>query len=194
MIDDEYTDPATIFQQYRFGFATLADVPVDRITTGSGTTGPTGGGPGGGNYDPPPCFIGETPIWMADWSEKPIEKIEEDDYVIAFDDYGHLHRARVLRVYKHRVFECLEVDFADDRRTGVTEEHPYWQRGSEFIPIGEIKFSVTYADGDWTDTPIAAKRTLHFENGIYVYNLEIETYQTYIANRDGVHNRKREDI
>lgn len=199
MIDDEYTDPATIFQQYRFGFASLADVPVDRVATagGSGSSGGGGGGDGSGGYEPPSCFVGSTPIWIPNWIEEPIENFwkrfengEPLGKVVAFDARGVLHQAKVLGVFRHFVHDCLEVYFDDMRKTGVTEDHPYWQRGTAFQKICKIQFSVTYADGRWTNTPIRAKNMLHFENGIWVYNLEVETYQTYIANRDGVHNRK----
>lgn len=140
----------------------------------------------------PQCFIGATLIRMADWSQMPISTIKLGDYVKAFDKNGQLHDAKVIGLMSHLVEEYLRIDCGDSS-TGTTIEHPYWQGGDTFISIGrfEADHVLRYKDGGWQKLKIDFKAVI-FEESI-VYNLEIQTYRTYMANDDGVHNAKRLD-
>jgi hypothetical protein len=201
MVDDQYTNPDVIFTQYQLGFAALADEDIDAVsaasssgtgaasTSTSGGTVGSGGSGGGGGFRP--CFVEGTPVMLANRKYFPIEKIGKGWFVTAFDDHGRLHPAKVLDVYVHEVAKHLSVEFWDGRATGVTGEHPYWQGGKLFVPIGELglrSFVLHYENLAWNQVGIKDKNLILLEKPILVYNLEVEEFQTYIANGDGVHN------
>jgi hypothetical protein len=202
MIDDQYTDPAVIWQQYRFGFASTADADTNALSTAAGASGGSSGaggggiidtGGGGGTYDPPPCFIGSTPILMSDRDEVPIENVEVGMEVLAFDTEGRLVPAKVLQIFRHTVDEYLYVEFSDGRNTGVTGNHLYWAGGKVFKAIESLEYSLKLTHEDrWTRCRIRIKERI--KESVMVYNLEIDIYKTYIANGDGVHNAKRIDF
>jgi hypothetical protein len=147
----------------------------------------TGASTGGGN----PCFLGKTMILMADGDSKTIRDVMPGDYVLAFDNRGNIHKAKVLRHFIHGATERVDVRFADGRVTGTNATHPYWAGEDLFIPIGKFKGpALTYVDREWVESKIVSKRTVKPQKPFLLYNLEIEEFQTYIANGDGVHNVK----
>lgn len=194
MIDDFYTNPDIIFTQYQFGFASINEAEQEALGSAGGATagaasfsGPSsGGGPG----IPVGCFIGETLVMMADRSEMRIDRIRPGHMVTAFDSNGILWPAKVLNVFPKKVFAVDTLYFENACPVTGTEIHPFWQKGRKFAPAHSIKYSVTYGDAGWGDSPVTERRTLHFEEGVWVYNLEVAVYRTYIAGGHGVHNRK----
>jgi len=175
-----------------------SDSGASNSASASGGTAGTGGGGlvgditvgGGGDSDGRTCFVGETPVLMGDGSKMPIGEIEPDMLVMAFDQGGELYPARVIEVKTHTTDEYCEATFADGRVTGVTWEHLYWQGGAAFREFRHIDHTLNLAAGKFIRCHIKRKKNVVIEGEIDVYNLEVETYQTYIANGDAVHNLK----
>lgn len=140
--------------------------------------------PGGGGN---PCFTALTPVLMADNKERPIIDINLGEWVKAFDNHGNLIDARVIGLHQHIAFETLKVTFEDGRVTHTTPLHPYWVIDEVFEPIFKLD-KVWHWDDVWTPRKITNKEAI--EGEMIVYNLEVDTYKTYVANGDGVHNLK----
>lgn len=55
------------------------------------------------------CFVGSTPVLMADGTERPIAAIATGDAVMAFDGVGKLEPRRVIKTWVHDEMEVLEL-------------------------------------------------------------------------------------
>lgn len=185
---------SVIFQST--GLLATTSNPIPNVTaTTQGTIGAALGGigqagtastdPGGGGGGNPPCFVADTWVLMADNTEKRICDISLGEYVKAFDNHGNFVTSRVIGLHQSIAKEALKIDFADGQSTGVTANHPYWVVDEVFTPISQLS-QVWHWDDVWMVRKIVRQTPIVGE--VIVYNLEIETHQTYVANGDAVHN------
>ena len=83
------------------------------------------------------CFLAGTPITMADGSEKPIEAVRPDDWVMSFDRDGNKVPGRVKRTFRNEA--KIVLDF---HGTFVTPGHVYYCAGGtfegQFVPLLDI--------------------------------------------------------
>ncbi|PLW78342.1 Hint domain-containing protein [Cohaesibacter celericrescens] len=63
----------------------------------------------GYSVPPPKCFLAGTPITMADGSEKPIEEVEPEDWVLSYDKDGNLKPGRVTQTFTNTAKQILDV-------------------------------------------------------------------------------------
>lgn len=154
-------------------------------STGGGNGGQDGGdGPGGGSGDGDGCFTGETPILMADGSEKPIRDVRPGDLVAAFDGLGPLEPCRVTAKIEHDLQPTLAVA----GRVYTTSEHPFLVASGNFVPASWLRKGdrLVAADGSRVTliedpTPTGAREA--------VYNLTVDRHHTYVAGGLRVHNK-----
>jgi radical SAM protein with 4Fe4S-binding SPASM domain len=75
------------------------------------------------------CLTPDTPILMADFTEKPIKDIEIGDKIIAFDEFpmgrGTKRKYRIAIVEKTFEREIDEDIYVDNKDYGFTSEHPF---------------------------------------------------------------------
>jgi phage terminase large subunit-like protein len=80
------------------------------------------------------CLAGETPVLLADGSEKPIKNIRVGDYVMTRKGprkvTGHCLTKQKAEVYQLQVM--------GGRSIIGTAEHPVWVQGSGFVPISQL--------------------------------------------------------
>jgi len=152
----------------------------------SGPSGDSGSG-SGADGDSGSCFVGSTPILMADMSTKPIEKIQIGDMVMSFDGLGDLVPQKVLELYIHKNHNSKIVKL---NNINVTTEHRFLTNEG-MSRVGELEESdvLIAANGDaisdWTisnDIDGDLRQT--------VYNFEVDNFHTYIAGGFRVHNPK----
>ena len=83
------------------------------------------------------CFLAGTPITMADGSQKPIEAVRPDDWVMSFDRDGNKVPGRVKRTFRNEA--KIVLDF---HGTFVTPGHVYYCAGGrfegQFVPLMDI--------------------------------------------------------
>ncbi|PLW79179.1 Hint domain-containing protein [Cohaesibacter celericrescens] len=58
---------------------------------------------------PPECFLAGTSIAMADGTEKPIEEVKPEDWVLSYDKDGKLQSGRVTRTFINTAKQILDV-------------------------------------------------------------------------------------
>jgi hypothetical protein len=70
------------------------------------------------------CFVGGTPVTMADGSRRPIESLAPGDMALAYDLVNRVTRpARVIEVMRHGPEEMGEYFLLINRQLGVTPNH-----------------------------------------------------------------------
>lgn len=129
------------------------------------------------------CFTADTPILLADGTERAIAAILVGDSVLAFDGTGHLEPARVARIFVHENQEVMEV--AGVKATPV---HRFLTDDGEWTAAMRLKAgqAIVAADGGVVPylgpKPVTGSHTVH--------NIEVEGLHTYVAGGLRVHNMK----
>lgn len=147
--------------------------------------------PCNGNYVPPPpppvmpgCFTGDTPVSMADGSQKPIRDIRKGDLVMAYDiQTGAAVSARVV----NRIKKVSEEHLVLNGTLRVTPRHRFFVSGkwvaAEDLKPGDRLLTIL---GKASPLLSASRR----QQPKMVYNLTIERFQNYFAGGFLVHNAK----
>jgi len=134
------------------------------------------------------CIDGDSQIYMADNTYKPIKDISVGDIVFGYDEFKPdvLIPAKVLNTFIHKS-KVLEVHFSNGRKLIITDNHKVLTNDFLFKPIGDLSIGQSiYAYNDYFyKTTIISIKELSEE--IDVYNIETET-GTYIAEGLAVHN------
>jgi hypothetical protein len=136
----------------------------------------TGGGGG--------CFLAGTPIVLADGSNKPIEKIQPGDTVLARDTGAATMVPALVNVaYPPR----LEASYLVVNGTiRVTASQPVLS-GGKWLEIGTMKVGDQLTAPDGSAVPIRSLRVV--PEAVTVYNLQIDRFGTYVAGGVVVHNK-----
>lgn len=81
------------------------------------------------------CFLGATPVSMADGTEKPLNQIEVGDEVLSWDEDGqHLAPSVVMHIPTFsRVVTEMVVFSLPHAAIYTTEDHPLWSRGRRML-------------------------------------------------------------
>lgn len=127
------------------------------------------------------CFAGDTPVLMADNTEKPIADIRVGDQVMAFDGHGSLVPARVTKLHVHEATSTIRIgDLV------ATPNHPFLREDGSFAAIADIPQGAPLYRHDGSTVP---KPEQVPAPAMPVYNITVETYHTYIAAGYRVHNK-----
>jgi pretoxin HINT domain-containing protein/uncharacterized protein DUF6896/ParB-like nuclease family protein len=139
------------------------------------------------------CFVAGTEVWTSE-GLLPIEQVRPGQLVLSRDEAtGELGWKVVVRVFVTPGQEVLALRLADAERgeheaVEATAEHPFWAEGWGWVGAGELVPGqrVLRADGRWLRVEGVEARG----GARTVYNLEVETYHTYMVGRLGawVHN------
>lgn len=139
----------------------------------------SGAGGGGG------CFRAGTLIQQDKGSSISIESLKVGDTVLAFDENGTLHNAKVVEVHKHEEpEEIIRVSFWRGY-VDITSNHWVLNQYNSFVEIGSLTKHDALVDGMNHLRPILKAEVIAVEP---VYNLTVEPHHTFIANGIRVHN------
>lgn len=167
-------------------------VPQSAAAAAQGTVGDALSGAGSTPLTPP-CFTYDTWVLLYDGSRKQIGDIKVGrDSVLAFDKDGNVSAAKVIGKWEHLVPEYLEISFRNGQKTKVTSNHRYWVADTTFAPIGETPVVKQWDGREWETVQVVARRVIRPFQGVFVYNLTVETFHTYFANGHAVSNLKPE--
>ncbi len=135
------------------------------------------------------CFLPETPIRMADGTERPISAVRPGDRVMAFASDDRMTVTAVRAVLTHEVAESRIVRTAAVT-LHVTAEHPFYVGGGTFKTLEALRVNdaIMVFDGQ-TLRPqtIGAIETVRAAQR--VYNLQTEAPHTFLASGVAVHNK-----
>ena len=149
------------------------------------------------------CFVAGTPVLMADGSEKPIDRIQAGEAVVAWNDQTReTFQTRVIKPLHHeaKAQTLFDIELENGRRLTVNNNHPiYVIEDDEFILSRELaaRFAngqrITFQDSQGQPIRVA---NIHMRRQICkVYNLEVEGQgkngHTYYADGVLVHNTGR---
>ena len=138
-----------------------------------------GGGGGGG------CFRAGTQVQLAGGKTIPIENIEVGQEVLAFDELGGIHLAKVTKVHFHEDPQpILRVKYWRGE-VFVTPNHWALNQYGNFVEIGTLTIHDALVDGMGHLRPIIDAELIGHEP---VWNLTVEPHHTFIANGVRVHN------
>lgn len=142
---------------------------------------PPGGDPTDpGDVDPPFCFVDDVMVLMADWTEKPIQKVRARDFVMAWTHDARILPGRVSEKYRKEVQECRDLILSDDR-IGVTEEHPFLPDFNKKIAVKEMAQGQTlraYEKG-WSFVEVESANAV--PGAVWVNNLNVEIHHSFFV-------------
>lgn len=141
-------------------------------------------GRGGGG-----CFLGETPVTLADGTFSPISRLKPGQPLLALSPDGRVTTSTVQNVIVHEVDEYLLVSTG---RTllGVTAEHPFYVGNGIFQTIGSLHAGdriFTCEAGALS--PQAIVSIARIEARATVYDLQTDEPNTFFASGVAVHNK-----
>lgn len=131
------------------------------------------------------CFLAGTLIEMADYSQKPIEKISVGDEILTKENEHSplLVKDKVVKTFEHLVSEYLIIN--NDLK--VTPVHRMFVNNT-WKTAGEIKIGDYLMD---KNSRLVQVFSIEKKNHpVKVYNFTTEKYHTYLANGIYVHNDK----
>jgi Pretoxin HINT domain len=144
--------------------------------------------------EPPPeggCFIGDTPVLMADGVTKRIDAVAIGDRVMARDEKtGLVAVGAIDRVFRHHVAETLLLKTDEGEVVETTAEHRFASEKRGFVSAGQLR------PGDrlltHNDRAVAVVSTGTRSAEVTVYNLSVDRFQTFFIGgaRLWVHNLK----
>jgi len=135
------------------------------------------------------CFLPDSPILMADGSERMISAVRPGDSLWSFKPDGHLVPTKARSIIRHEVDEYVLMK--TDRATlKVTAEHPFYVGQGKFKTVEALKEGdiVLAFDGKW----LAEQRIISLERirkRVQVFNLQTDQPNTFFANGLAVHNK-----
>lgn len=144
-----------------------------------------GAGGGGG------CFRAGTQVQLEGGNTIAIELLKEGDSVLAFDEEGKLHSAKVTKVHYHEDPQpILEVDYWRGKMRGITPNHWVQNQYENFVEMGQLSTHDALVDGMGHLRPIIGAKLVGHEP---VWNLTVEPHHTFIADGIRVHNGGHRD-
>ena len=155
----------------------------------------TGGGEDGGG-EGPGCFIGDTPVLMADGLTKPIRSIGPGDRVMARDEKtGATGAGAVVRTFRHSVAETLILRLESGEMVETTAVHRFAGLKGRFVGAGELRPGDSLSTHNGNEQGVRVISIEPRSAPATVYNLSVEQFQTFfVGNAElWVHNRKLSD-
>lgn len=138
-------------------------------------------GHGGGG-----CFRAGTQIQLDNGKTISIELLNAGDEILAFDEYGKVHLAKVTKLHHHTDPQpILEIDYWRGKMKGITPNHWVQNQYSNFAEMGSLTAHDALIDGMGHLRPIIEAKLIGHEP---VWNLTVEPYHTFIADGIRVHN------
>lgn len=144
-----------------------------------------GAGGGGG------CFRKGTQIQLEHNKTIAIEELKVGDEILAFDESGEIHLAKVTKVHYHADPQpLLRIKFWRGEMTGITPNHWVLNSYGNFAEMGHLTIHDALVDGMGHLRPITDAEYIGHEP---VWNLTVEPHHTFIADGIRVHNGGHRD-
>lgn len=139
------------------------------------------------------CFTGDTPIRMADGTDRRIDQLCEGDCILSYDESNaSLHKGKVLKIERSIAPTHFKLHLAKNWATvGVTGEHPIHTEGlwlpAKMLHAGSMVTWLDDAIGEVNQTAIADMTT--DSRPVDVYDLSVSDYHTFFAGGILAHNK-----
>lgn len=170
--------------------ASLANVKIYWGTPVPRTPGSSSGGDRGRT-----CFPAGTQVLLWDGTTRSIETVRLGDMVAAFDQNdGTPCVGQVVGCMQHIAKELLVLT-TSKRILAVTPEHLVYSGEGVFVAAGDLPVGgeLWCREGDVLVVEEIVGIEILPSSPTIVYNLEVETHHTYVANGVAVHNLKAND-
>ncbi|MFH1111938.1 MAG: S8 family serine peptidase [Patescibacteria group bacterium] len=132
---------------------------------------------------PPACFLGGTSILMTDGTSKSIEKVKVGDLIMSYDEVTkQLKPDKIKKVFRHNTDQYLVIN----GQLEVTANHLVYSDG-QWVEIGQLKIGDNLLNFQGKPEKITSIEII--KKVVQVYNLEVNSYHTYIAGGVVVHNK-----
>jgi hypothetical protein len=140
------------------------------------------------------CFIGNTPVLMADGLTKTIDAIVIGDQVVAREEKtGTTAVGSVARIFRHHVAETLLLQMEGGEVVETTAAHRFAVEKRGFVSAGELRPGDTLFTHNDRRAEVVSIEARSAQ--ATVYNLSVDRFHTFFVGRAGlwVHNLKKSD-
>jgi len=140
------------------------------------------------------CFIGETPVLMADGLTKRIDAIAIGDQILTRDEQtGLMAVGAVERVFRHHVAETLLLQIDEGEVVETTAEHRFAAEKRGFVGAGQLLPGDRLSTHNARTARIVSMVTRTAD--VTVYNISVDQFHTFFIGCAGlwVHNVKKAD-
>ena len=127
---------------------------------------------------PTGCFVAGTDVLLADGSSKPIEDIETDDEVTAYNpETDQTEKRRVVRSYVHEDKPTYDVVVNDGEKVTATSKHPFMVEGKGYTPVEKLHKGDLLVRADGSTIEVLSVNATG--KTATVYNFEVEGLHNY---------------
>lgn len=130
------------------------------------------------------CFTLDTKV-MTPNGEKNINEFSKGDSVIAFDEDENLIESFVTDIFVHKNESVYSYSFSNGVSIKSTPNHPFYTKNG-FLEIGNLNIGDSVIDSNGDEIVLISIENVGQH---IVYNIEVDTHHTYIANGIRVHNK-----
>ncbi len=159
------------------------DIGVVAGDEGEGEEGGEEGGEGEGEGG---CFVGSTPVWMADGSTRAIEDLFASDSIVAFVAAERMI-CRVLKLHRSIVPETLDLFFGEQNSVvTTTPKQPFATSDSSYVEAHTLDVNSKLRQlGDVVQEPRVTRSCLKI-GPTEVFNLTVDVAHTYLVGDEGL--------
>ncbi|WXR62839.1 polymorphic toxin-type HINT domain-containing protein [Peptostreptococcaceae bacterium AGR-M142] len=136
------------------------------------------------------CFTQGTKV-LTDDGLKNIEDIKVNDLVFAKDVENNKKDYKIVKeLYQNKVDTILKLNI-DGQIINTTLNHPFYKKDIGFVEASKLEVNDVLLNSNDEEVKVLAKEEISFDEGIVVYNLNVEDYHTYYVGSNNVlvHNK-----
>ena len=127
-------------------------------------------------------FAGDTPVTMADGSEKPISRVKVGDKVLATDpETGRTEARPVSALIRHSgKHTMVDLTLDDGSKITTTDRHPFWDATTRtFTDAIDLRIGDKVLSAKGRTLAVSAEYV--YDRDLTAYNLQIDGIHTYYA-------------
>lgn len=137
------------------------------------------------------CFVENTLVWTEE-GLKNIQEIKKGELIYSKDEKkGKVGLKQVKRVFESKVHTIYTIQIGDTEEVQTTNYHPFYVKEKGWVCAIQLQVGdeLCTIEGDIKKVTSVEKK--RWEDGVYVYNFEVEDWVSYFVSEEGVyvHNR-----
>lgn len=138
------------------------------------------------------CFVKDTLVWTKEGLRK-IQEIEKGEWIYSKDEHTkEVGLKQVKRVFESKVHTIYTIKFGEKEELKTTNYHPFYVKEKGWLCAIQLQVGDELCTIGGDIKRITSIRKERWEEGIFVYNFEVEDWKSYFVLEIGVyvHNKR----
>lgn len=138
------------------------------------------------------CFVENTLVWTEE-GLKNIQEIKKGELIYSKDEKkGKVGLKQVKRVFESKVHTIYTIQIGDTEEVQTTNYHPFYVKEKGWVCAIQLQVGDELCTIEGDVKKVSSIKKERWEEGIFVYNFEVEDWESYFVSGLGVyiHNGK----